>query len=114
MNIIVEGVSIELTESQVSLLKKEKAKRAKRAYSGFAKTLKHFGFIHKKDVNTENEPIEWYEHPKHGWRAEILDRGNWKEVWLVGKCLKDSGFPGGHIYSNSKELAEEILIALNN
>ena len=111
MNIMVEGISIELTSSQRAIIKKGKLKRATQC-KGFVNTLKHFGFIHKKDVNIENQPIEWFEHPVHNWYAEILDHTNFKEVWMTGKYLKESSsFPGGWIYSEATDLAEELTKA---
>lgn len=71
--------------------------------SKFKKVLKGFGF----EVLL-NEP-QTFVHYKNGWYADILDQGNYCEVWAIGKGLKDSpGFPGGWNYGTAEELEIEL------
>lgn len=105
MEIFVEGVRITLTAEQVALVEKEQRRR-QRCGNSFAKMLKHFGFKRVKSL-----PNCW-EHISRGWFAEILDRGNYSDVWMVGKELKCSGFPGGYCYGEPEDVEAELLSAL--
>lgn len=72
----------------------------------FIKTLKELGF---KKMNRSSIS---YEHgERHEWYAEMLD----DRVWITGKGLKEmQSYPGGWVYSDPKELKEDVLKALES
>lgn len=51
-------------------------------------------------------------HSSMEWYADIREERNWTDVWMVGKGLKDGGFPGGWNYSDPEEIETELLRAL--
>jgi len=102
---IVEGVRIELTKEQIAKVEKRR-KQVQKSWLSFQNVLRHFGFRQLKDQKGC--------YSKGGWYAEIIDRGVWHDVWMVGSGLKDSHlFPGGWIYSEPRELNEELNKALS-
>ena len=105
MEIFVKGVKIKLTKEQIDLIEQNDAKIEK-CRNSFVKMLKHFHFEQWKDDK------DYFSNPTTGWVAEILDRGNYKEVWMIGDGLKTSSFPGGWIYSSPEQIEMEILRAL--
>lgn len=60
------------------------------------------GWIDPKQNCWQNKEKEWF--------ADILDHNNFYDVWLAGKGLPSSSFPGGKIYHS----VEEIDKVLNN
>lgn len=78
----------------------------------FKKVLNKYGFtkINTKDW-LQSDTIA-YEHKKHGWYAEILERSNWADLFIVGHGLRSSGFPGGWVYGSTLELEDDIKNAL--
>lgn len=109
MNIIIEGVNIELTFEQIS---KIEAARKERALSkkSFVSILKHFGFKKLDTSNWTDKTIIAFEHAQNNWYAEITNNN----VWMVGKGLKDSGFPGGSYYFTINEVETALLQVLDN
>lgn len=109
MDITVKGVRIKLTEEQVKQIAIEEERRNKECKS-FTSCLKYFGF---KKVCTKgwlNPNQNCWNNEDKGWWAEIHDYGGFKEVWIVGKDLKEvSSFPGGYTYSSPEEIIEELI-----
>ena len=55
-----------------------------------------------------------FEHKVMPWYAEIIDRGNYSDVWMVGDGLKSStGFPGGWVYESPIEIETEVIKSLS-
>ena len=80
----------------------------------FSLTLKKFGFKKLPNENAYGEPQNCYAHDKNSWFADIIDFGNFAEVWMVGKGLKDGGgMPGGWNYGSIKEIEDTLNKALN-
>ena len=77
-----------------------------REVSGFRKVLLKFGF-----KNLDGYKLS-YSNEKNGWFADIIDFGNFAEVWLVGTGLKDGGFPGGWNYADPKDIEKALNSAL--
>lgn len=77
-----------------------------RETKAYARLLRKYGF--KKSGTTS------FDHEKNSWHADILDMHNYVEVWLVGRGLKDGGFPGGWVYGDAKSIADELDKALQN
>ncbi|HEY4288245.1 MAG TPA: hypothetical protein VGN00_14170 [Puia sp.] len=105
MKVIIEGVCISLTPSQINAITKER-KRREKCRSSFEKMLVHFGFTGVPDLPNS------FEHKACDWYAEITDRGGWSDVWMVGHGLRQGRFPGGWIYDDPEEIEKEIIRAL--
>lgn len=108
MTVFIKGVRIKLNDKQIAEVDKE-LKSRERCRISFVKMLRKFGFRNEDKAfpnSFGNKTFDWY--------AEIIDRGNYSDVWMVGKELKSSGgFPGGWIYSEPKEIEDEIVRALD-
>jgi hypothetical protein len=75
----------------------------------FNKVLISNGFKRLNIPELDNQGVIAYQHDMRGWYAEALDRGRYYDLWLVGHGLKQSStYPGGWIYSEPKELADEL------
>lgn len=107
MDIIVQGVKITLTKSQVQTIESVEKRRLK-CKNSFKKMLTHFGF--KENADQPNT----FSHKAKQWYAEIIDRGVYSDVWMVGRGLKSSsGMPGGWVYESPKEIETEIIKAMD-
>lgn len=106
MTIVVEGVRIELTTEQISLILKER-KRRERCRGSFKRMLSNLGFKPCKDLPGS------FEHKVMPWYAEIVNHEGYSNVWMVGGDLKSAGFPGGWIYHSPTEIETEVLKVLN-
>lgn len=95
-----DGIKITLTTAQIKTVEKERHRREK-ACSSFRRILRYFGFTQMRGDKSA------FVH-KRGWYAEIQWQSNYYVVWLVGGGLKSSGFPGGWIYYEPKEVKEEL------
>lgn len=102
IEILIEGVRINLTPDQVSMIQSERKKRAL-CYDSFKKMLFHFGF----KPSTEKMATNCYWHEIYQWHAEILDRDG-GYVWMIDKGLKSGSFPVGWIYWTPADIEEEI------
>lgn len=89
MKIIVQGISIELTKSQVDYIEKEKAKQLKECTT-FIKTLKSFGFKKMSTKGWANPNSNCWE--TKDWFIEIFDNEQCM-VTGVGVNLDSSGWP---------------------
>lgn len=100
MKVKIEGVMITLTDNQILEIQRYR-KRMERSARSFEKVLKFFKFKQDKEfTNTFS---------REGLYAEIIDRGNYHDVWMVGEGVKESHlFPGGWIYSEPHQLSEEL------
>lgn len=106
MKVIVDGVSITLTKTQVNHINKVKAERLKNLKT-FEDALKRFGFKRHRDTRDKGYNCDHcYANDEKGWYAEIYDGDR---VWMVGNELKAStSFPGGWMYWTIKELIDEL------
>lgn len=104
MEVIIEGVRIELTESQLARIE-EKRKEREACRDSFVKMLKFFEFEEMPDLPN------CFIHKIYNWYAEYLE-GNCGYVWITGEKLKTSAFPGGWIYWEPEEVEEALLKAL--
>lgn len=129
MFVIVEGVAIKLLPQQLALIYKarEKAKKKENRLfrirhkehiaerKAFMDVLKKYGF---KKINTKDwadKTAVAYIHEGNDWYAELLHRGGYSDVWMVGKGLKQaSGFPGGWLYEEPAQIEAVIIKALND
>lgn len=108
MNIIVEGCTIRLTPAQIAIIDKEK-KRREKCRGSFKRMLTKLGFRPCKDLPGS------FQHKDRSWYAEIIDRGNYSDCWMVGEGLKDlTGFPGGWVYETPMDIEKELIKAISN
>jgi hypothetical protein len=102
MKTIVEGVIIELTEDQERYVK-AKRKEKQKYWKNFKLMLLSFGFKKMKEFKN------CYSLEKPSCFAEIQDRGTYFSLWMIGEHFKSTdSIPGGWVYSDPKEAAEEI------
>lgn len=100
MDTVIDGIRITLTPDQEKTVMQAKAEREK-SFKSFKSILIHFGFTKEKGLDGCYGIDKWW--------AEISENGD--HVWLVGKGLKTSAFPGGWIYWTPNELALELQSA---
>jgi len=82
-------------------------------FKTFTSVLKYCGFKKMDTKGWLNPSSVCYENKEKGWFADILDRGAYKEVWMVGNGLKSGSFPGGWIYGNPNNIFEELQSKLS-
>lgn len=111
MDVIIKGVRITLTQQQVAKIEIAKNQR-QRCRNSFVRMLKHFGFKKIDTAGWENPKALCFENETCEWFAEIQNYGNWDEVFMAGKGLKNVGFPGGYMYGTPQEIEEELLKAI--
>lgn len=105
MKVKIEGITIELTKEQRSLITHARNKR-KHNRGSFEKVLLHFGF-ERLHTGTPG-----FAYVKNDWFAQIIDHTNFSEVWMTGKGLQTTGsFPGGYLYGEPADLEKELLRA---
>lgn len=116
MKVTISGVEIQLTPEQTQLVyaSKKKIERLTGDVRAFTSVLLKYGFKRVSTVGWECPDQICFAHKGNGWWAEILDFKNFHEVWMVGNCLKDFGFPGGANYGSPKEVAEALDEAIAN
>lgn len=107
MKIVVEGCIVELTPAQIAKIERERKVREK-CRSSFGRMLIKLGFKPCKDLPGS------FQHKDRSWYAEIIDRGNYSDCWMVGNGLKSvSGFPGGYVYESPREIEMEVIKAIS-
>lgn len=108
MKVVVEGCTIELTTGQVAIIDKERKLREK-CRGSFKRMLRKLGFMQSHDDVPGS-----FSHKTKQWYAEIIDRGHYSDVWMIGDGLKSvSGFPGGYVYESPMDLEKEVIKALS-
>lgn len=129
MFVIVEGVAIKLLPQQLALIYKvrEKARKKENRLSRIRDkehmaerkqlidVLKKYGFkkISTKDFKDKTTVVAFM-HEANDWYAELLHRGGYSDVWMVGKGLKQAnGFPGGWLYEEPEQIEAVIIKARN-
>jgi hypothetical protein len=109
MKAMFNGVEIQLTPEQIKVVTAAKEKHEKAVDGGFIKVLKSYGFEKMSSKGWANPDSVCFQHPTHGWFAEIIDHGLWQNVWMVGTGLRNSQlFPGGWSYDEPQVLHEEL------
>lgn len=112
MQVVIEGVKIELTPEQVQQIEKVRAEREK-CRNSYQKMLKHFGF-EKCDTSTWlNKKANAWVQEHYDWYAEIQHSGGIHSLWLVGPGLKTTNFNDGWIYWSPADAEKEIVKAID-